>query len=202
MHMPACSQGQGHGFPGIYTARDAPGTLGSATDPQSVPTGTAMCTSAPRHDMPILLWFRPCSDAAGSHTRSSHGDQGGTPTLDLVIHPLPLIAVAVREDVQAPPPAVLLLEVALVAAPVCVLGFPLPSVGTILVECRAQAAPAAVSRHPSLPNTSSYKPDSHCCLVPLACTASWHGHRMPFAADISANTERERFISVSKPSHS
>ena len=47
-------------------------------------------------------------------------------TLDLVINPLPLIVVSSRVDVPAPAPAVLALEVSLIAAPIRIFGAPMP----------------------------------------------------------------------------
>lgn len=59
-------------------------------------------------------------------------------TLDLVIHPLALIVVPVREDVAAPAPAVLVLEVALIAPAIGVLCFPMPASMMLLPEQLAE----------------------------------------------------------------
>ena len=91
-------------------------------------------------------------------------------TLDLVIHPLALVAVAVWEDMQAPAPAMLLLEVALIAAPIGILGFALPATGNIPIECHAPAAPTVISGIRVLLDSSLQKHDIQGCLGPLACT--------------------------------
>ena len=68
-----------------------------------------------------------------------------TLTLDLVIHPLALVVVPAREDVAAPAPAVLVLEVALVAPAVCVLCFPMPATVMLLPERISREAPSDIT---------------------------------------------------------
>lgn len=66
-------------------------------------------------------------------------------TLDLVIHPLALVVVPAREDVAAPAPAALALEVALIAAAVCVLCFPMPATMMLLPEKISREAPSDIT---------------------------------------------------------